>query len=229
MASTKVKLIWVEPSFSCYNLAIYCHQVFYFLLHKTALLTITRGDWTTYQSKVSCILNHFFVYCLGSTQIIVTQVLARLSLPPSPLAHQQEILHKLDEAKEARVTLNRMRREHQERVRQQEQEQAVLARMQMEQKLALLRQQKAEQFTYQQALQKQRLDDLQTQRSEYEQQLAQQREAERLELVAKEKQVLQHQFGQAGWVCAWILSLSLFGRFCFVAGFYFCEMSAVPR
>lgn len=91
-----------------------------------------------------------------------------------------------------------MRREHQERVRQQEQEQAVLARMQMEQKLALLRQQKAEQFTYQQALQKQRLDDLQTQRSEYEQQLAQQREAERLELVAKEKQVLQHQFGQAG-------------------------------
>ena len=96
------------------------------------------------------------------------------------------------------MTLNRMRREHQEKIRQQEQEQALLACMQMEQKLALLRQQKAEQLTFQQALQRQRLDDLQTQRSEYEKQLAHQRESERLQLIAKEQQVLQHQFGQAG-------------------------------
>jgi len=89
-----------------------------------------------------------------------------------------------------------MRREHQDKIRQQEAEQAILARMQMEQKLALLRQQKAEQMTFQQALQKQRLDDLQSQRSEYEKQLAHQRESERLQLIAKEQQVLQHQFGQ---------------------------------
>ncbi len=94
-----------------------------------------------------------------------------------------------------------MRREHQDKVRQQEQEQTLLARMQMEQKLALLRQQKAEQVTFQQALQKQRLDDLQTQRSEYEQQLTQQREAERLQLIAKEQQVMHQQFGQGGYDC----------------------------
>ncbi len=120
--------------------------------------------------------------------------------PPPTVARQQEIIHKLDEAKEARVTLNRMRREHQDKIRQQEQEQTLLARMQMEQKLALLRQQKAEQFTFQQALQKQRLDDLQTQRSEYEKQLIQQREAERLQLIAKEQQVMHQQFGQGGYV-----------------------------
>ena len=91
-----------------------------------------------------------------------------------------------------------MRREHQEKVRQQEQEQAILGRMQMEQKLALLRQQKAEQVTFQQVLQRQRLDDLQTQRSEYEKALQQQREVERQQLIAKEQQVLQHQFGGPG-------------------------------
>lgn len=111
------------------------------------------------------------------------------------IAHQQAVIHKLNEAKEARVTLNRMRREHQEKVRQQEQEQTVLARMQMEQKLALLRQQKAEQLTFQEVLQRQRLDDLQNQRSEFEKQLQQQREVERQQLIAKEKQVFQQQFG----------------------------------
>lgn len=115
-----------------------------------------------------------------------------------PTAKQEAILHKLDEAKEARVTLNRMRREHQDKVRQQEKEQALLARMQMEQKLALLRQQKQEQLDFEKTLQQQRLDSLQQQRSEYEQKLQAQREKERQLLIAQETQVLQQQFGSNG-------------------------------
>ena len=113
-------------------------------------------------------------------------------------AKQEAILNKLNEAKEARVTLNRMRREHQEKVCQQEKEQALLARMQMEQKLALLRQQKQEQLDFEKSLQQQRLETLQSQRNEYEQRIQAQREKERMMLIAQEKQVLQQQFGSNG-------------------------------
>jgi len=93
------------------------------------------------------------------------------------------------------VTLNKMRRDHQDKVKQMEQEQAMLARMQMEQKLALLRQQKQEQVEFQQSLQQKRLEVLQTQRLEYEQKVAYQREMERKQLIEKEQKVIQHQFG----------------------------------
>ncbi len=89
-----------------------------------------------------------------------------------------------------------MRRQHLEKIRQQEEEQSLLARMQMEQKLALLRQQKQEQFSYQQSLQQKRLEDFQSQRLEHEQRLLLQREAERQQLIVQEQQVLQQQFGR---------------------------------
>lgn len=116
---------------------------------------------------------------------------------PSPLppAKQLDIVNKLNEAKEARVTLNKMRRDHQDKVKQMEQEQAILGRMQMEQKLALLRQQKQEQMVFQQSLQHKRLEVLNTQRLEYEQKISMQRELERQQLIAQEQKVLQHQFG----------------------------------
>ncbi len=110
-------------------------------------------------------------------------------------AKQVEVLNKLNEAKEARVTLNKMRRDHQDKVKQMEQEQAMLARMQMEQKLALLRQQKQEQMEFQQNLQQKRLEVLQTQRIEYEQKVVAQRELERKQLIEQEQKVIQHQFG----------------------------------
>ena len=84
-------------------------------------------------------------------------------------AKQIAVLNKLNEAKEVRVTLNKMRRDHLDKVKQMEQEQAMLARMQMEQKLALLRQQKQEQLEFQQSLQAKRLEVLISQRAEYEQ------------------------------------------------------------
>ena len=93
------------------------------------------------------------------------------------------------------MTLNKMRRDHQDKVRQMEQEQTMLARMQMEQKLALLRQQKQEQMEFQQNLQQKRLEVLQSQRLEYEQKIAMQRELERKQLIEKEQKVIQHQFG----------------------------------
>ena len=111
------------------------------------------------------------------------------------LAAQEKLLHKVVQAKEARVSLNTMRRMHLERIRQQEQEQSILARMQMEQKLALLRQQKAEQTAYQEALRQERMVKLSTQQQEFEQQIQEQREKERLQLIAQEQQVLQSHFG----------------------------------
>ena len=90
-----------------------------------------------------------------------------------------------------------MRREHQDKIKQMEQEQAMLARMQMEQKLALLRQQKQEQLEFQESLQQKRLEVLQSQKTEYEKKVAMQREIERQQLIAQEQKVLQHQFGSA--------------------------------
>ena len=115
-----------------------------------------------------------------------------------PAAKQQAVVNKLDEAKEARVTLNKMRREHQDKVKQMEQEQSMLARMQMEQKLALLRQQKQEQMEFQESLQKKRLEVLHSQRAEYEQKVTMQRELERQHLIAQEQKVIEHQFGRSG-------------------------------
>ena len=72
---------------------------------------------------------------------------------------------KVDEVKQARVSLNAMRRQHLEKVRQQEEEQALLARMQMEQKLALLRQQKNEQLTFQRELENKHREEIEEQAS----------------------------------------------------------------
>ena len=93
------------------------------------------------------------------------------------------------------MSLNAMRRMHLERIRQQEQEQSILARMQMEQKLALLRQQKAEQMAYQETLRQERMVKLSTQQQEFEFQIQEQRERERLQLIAQEQQVLHSHFG----------------------------------
>lgn len=107
----------------------------------------------------------------------------------------EAVLHKLNEAKEARVTLDTMRRRHQEQLLQQEREQAALAQMQVQMKLALLRQQKAEQLAYGQSMQAERLGRLSNQREEYERVLASQRELERNQLIAQEQHVYQQQFG----------------------------------
>ena len=68
----------------------------------------------------------------------------------------------------------------------------------MEQKLALLRQQKQEQIDFEKSLQQHRLETLQSQRSEYQQKLQAQREKERQMLIAQEQQILQQQFGSNG-------------------------------
>ncbi len=107
----------------------------------------------------------------------------------------ESILHKLQEAKEARVTLDTMRRRHQEQLLQQEREQASLAQMQVQMKLALLRQQKAEQLAYGQSMQAERLGRLTNQREEYERSIASQREQERNQLIAQEEHVYNQQFG----------------------------------
>lgn len=112
----------------------------------------------------------------------------------SCLVHMESLLQKLNEAKEARVTLDTMRRRHQEQLLQQEKEQAALAQMQVQMKLALLRQQKAEQLAYGQSMQAERLGRLSTQREEYERVLATQREMERNQLIAQEQHVYQQQF-----------------------------------
>ncbi|CAH3040159.1 unnamed protein product [Pocillopora meandrina] len=63
---------------------------------------------------------------------------------------------KLGLVHEARASLDEMREQHREKVRQQELEQDMLRRMQIEQKLELMRQQKAEYLAYQQRLQAER-------------------------------------------------------------------------
>ena len=113
----------------------------------------------------------------------------------SLVVHLEAILHKLEEAKEARVTLDTMRRRHQEQLIIQEREQAALAQMQVQMKLALLRQQKAEQLAYGQSLQAERLGRLSNQREEYERSLATQREAQRNQLIVQEQQIFDQQFG----------------------------------
>jgi len=97
--------------------------------------------------------------------------------------------------KEARVSLNAMRRQHLEKVRQQEEEQSLLARMQMEQKLALLRQQKNEQLTFQRELEQRRREELEDQETRRFQIMQEQLEMERSRLKMKEQKLIQQQFG----------------------------------
>ena len=97
--------------------------------------------------------------------------------------------------KEARVSLNAMRRQHLEKVRQQEEEQSLLARMQMEQKLALLRQQKNEQLVFQKELEQRRREELEDQESRRLQLIQEQLEVERSRLKMKEQQLIHQQFG----------------------------------
>ncbi|KAK2564234.1 Hepatocyte growth factor-regulated tyrosine kinase substrate [Acropora cervicornis] len=73
--------------------------------------------------------------------------------------------------REARSALDEMREQHREKMRQQELEQDMLRRMQIEQKLELMRQQKAEHLAYQQRLQAERqtaIEQQQQQRPQYQ-------------------------------------------------------------
>lgn len=108
---------------------------------------------------------------------------------------EEGTLRKIDEVKEARVSLNAMRRQHLEKVRQQEEEQSLLARMQMEQKLALMRQQKNEQLTFQRELEQRRREELEDQETRRLQLMQEQLELERSRLKLKEQQLIQQQFG----------------------------------
>ena len=71
----------------------------------------------------------------------------------------------------------------------------MLARMQMEQKLALLRQQKNEQLTYQRELEQRRREELEDQETRRLQIMQEQLELERSRLKLKEQQLIQQQFG----------------------------------
>lgn len=88
---------------------------------------------------------------------------------------------KLGLVREARSSLEEMREQHREKVRQQELEQDMLRRMQIEQKLELMRQQKAEYLAYQQRLQTERQavieqQQQQQQRLQYQRQMQQQQQ-----------------------------------------------------
>jgi len=111
------------------------------------------------------------------------------------IGSKEGVLRKIDEVKQARVSLNAMRRQHLEKVRQQEEEQSLLARMQMEQKLALLRQQKNEQLTFQRELENKRREEIEEQESKRLQALQEQLEMERSRLKMQEQQLFQQQFG----------------------------------
>eukprot|EP00117_Sycon_ciliatum_P030467 scpid58309/ scgid5913/ Hepatocyte growth factor-regulated tyrosine kinase substrate; Hrs; Protein pp110 len=111
-------------------------------------------------------------------------------------AHYVDLEKKLKEAKEARVSLNTMRRTHADKVRQQEAELEVLARIQMQQKLELLRQQKNEQQEHMEDLRKQRQGELQRQLQQ-QQQLESQQQAEAQKALAyQQMQMLQEQQAQ---------------------------------
>ena len=71
----------------------------------------------------------------------------------------------------------------------------MLARMQMEQKLALLRQQKNEQFVFQKELEQRRREELEDQETRRLQIMQEQLELERSRLKLKEQQLIQQQFG----------------------------------
>uniref|UniRef100_A0A1X7T1J8 Hepatocyte growth factor-regulated tyrosine kinase substrate helical domain-containing protein n=2 Tax=Amphimedon queenslandica TaxID=400682 RepID=A0A1X7T1J8_AMPQE len=126
------------------------------------------------------------------------QLLQQIDETQEKKSDQERFLHKLEESKEARITFDTMKRRHDEQLLQQEREQQALAQMQVQMKLALLRQQKAEQMAYGQSMQSERLNRLSNQRAEYEKTLAIQRENERLKLITLEEQVYKQQFGGVG-------------------------------
>lgn len=95
-----------------------------------------------------------------SLSVMHPQLIKLLEDEEDSKAKYEAMLQKLAVIREARESLNDMRAQYQEKTRQQELEQEMLRRMQMEQKLELMRQQKQEYLEYQRLLQVQRQQDL---------------------------------------------------------------------
>lgn len=123
------------------------------------------------------------------------QLLAEIESLKKETEKQQGVLQSLDEVKEARVSLDAMRRQHQDKMKQQQEELMMLARMQVEQKRALLQQLKAEDMAYQDLLRQRRQEEMTFQHTMLQQQLQQQREGEVHQRKAYEQQLLEQQFG----------------------------------
>ena len=123
------------------------------------------------------------------------QLLAEIESLKREKEKQQGVLQSLDEVKEARVSLDAMRRQHQDKMKQQQEELMMLARMQVEQKRALLQQLKAEDMAYQDLLRQRRQEEMTFQHTMLQQQLQQQREGEVHQRKAYEQQLLEQQFG----------------------------------
>lgn len=123
------------------------------------------------------------------------QLLAEIETLSREKEKQKGVLQSLDEVKEARVSLDAMRRQHQEKMKQQQEELMMLARMQVEQKRALLQQLKAEDMAYQDLLRQRRQEEMTFQHTMLQQQLQQQREGELQQRKAYEQQLLEQQFG----------------------------------
>ncbi|KAM7448598.1 hypothetical protein ABFA07_003502 [Porites harrisoni] len=106
------------------------------------------------------------------------QILRLIEEQEEEKAKYEALQVKLGLVREARSSLESMREQHREKVRQQELEQDMLRRMQIEQKLELMRQQKAEYLAYQQRLQTERQAAIeqqqQQQRMQYQRQMQQQ-------------------------------------------------------
>lgn len=123
------------------------------------------------------------------------QLLRELERLDEEKAKQQDVLKKLDDVKEARVSLDAMRRQHQDKLKQQQEEMMMLARMQVEQKRALMQQLKAEESAFQDLLRQRRQEEMSVQQSLYQQQLHHQKEMETQMRQAYEQQLLEKQFG----------------------------------
>ena len=123
------------------------------------------------------------------------QLLAEIDTLKQEKEKQHGIMQSLDEVKEARVSLDAMRRQHQDKMKQQQEELMMLARMQVEQKRALLQQLKAEDMAYQDLLRQRRQEEMTFQHTMMQQQLQQQREGEVQQRKAYEQQLLEQQFG----------------------------------
>lgn len=123
------------------------------------------------------------------------QLLAEIDTLKQEKEKQHGTLQSLDEVKEARVSLDAMRRQHQDKMKQQQEELVMLARMQVEQKRALLQQLKAEDMAYQDLLRQRRQEEMTFQHTMMQQQLSQQREGEVQQRKAYEQQLLGQQFG----------------------------------
>lgn len=108
------------------------------------------------------------------------QILRLIEEQEEEKAKYEALQVKLGLVREARTSLEEMREQHREKVRQQELEQDMLRRMQIEQKLELMRQQKAEYLAYQQRLQAERQavieQQQQQQRLQYQRQMQQQQQ-----------------------------------------------------